>query len=235
MVRHSRINRPLQGGIIAPPVSLTGSDCRLLLGAQFALLRPQFQTNRRRALARRENTASAKRLLISFGASDSTGATMLTLRAVAHACPTLSVDVVVGACSRHWDDCHRLAASISRAVTVHRSIDDMAPLMTEADFAVGACGGTSWERCCLGLPTLVVVTADNQRDIARGLAAAGAVEVIGDAGEVTVETLAARIAALRDDPPRRRDMARAAASVCDGQGVAKVVAALMRDTTRTAA
>ena len=98
-----------------------------------------------------------------------------------------------------------------------------------------ACGGTSWERCSLGLPTLVVVTADNQRDIARDLAAAGAVEVIGDAGEVTEKTLATRIAALRDDPSRRRDMARSAASVCDGQGVARVVAALMRDTTRTAA
>ena len=214
--------------------TLTGPNCRLLLGARFALLRPQFQTNRRRALARRENTASAKRLLISFGATDSTGAALLSLRAVAAACPPLSVDVVVGASSRDADEIHRLASSMSTAVTVHGAVGDMASLMAVADFAVGACGGTSWERCSLGLPTLVVVTADNQRDIARGLAAAGAVEVIGDAGEVTVETIAARIAALRDDPSRRRDMARAAASICDGQGVARVVAALMREIISTA-
>ena len=128
-----------------------------------------------------------------------------------------------------------MAASISPAVTVHRSVDDMASLMTEADFAVGACGGTSWERCCLGLPTLVVVTADNQRDIARSLATAGAVEVVGDAGEVTVEALARRIAALRDDPARRRAMARAAASICDGEGAAGVVASLVRESMQTAA
>ena len=91
--------------------TLTGPNCRLLLGARFALLRPQFQTNRRRALARRENTASAKRLLISFGA--------IGLDRCRHCCrsagggrtpaPRLSVDVVVGASSRALlMKCHRL-------------------------------------------------------------------------------------------------------------------------------
>ena len=109
----------------------------------------------------------------------------------------------------------------------------MASLMTEADFAIGAAGGTSWERCCLGLPTLVVVTADNQRDIARSLAAAGAIDLVGDAGTVAVEALADRIAALCDDAPRRHTMAQAAASICDGQGVARVVDALMQATLQT--
>ena len=70
--------------------TLTGPNCRLLLGARFALLRPQFRAYRRRALARRESTAPARRLLVSFGATDSTGATMLTLQAVAERCRSLS-------------------------------------------------------------------------------------------------------------------------------------------------
>ena len=108
----------------------------------------------------------------------------------------------------------------------------MASLMVEADFAVGAVGTTSWERCCLGLPTLAVTTADNQRQIARSLAVAGAVEVVGDAGEVTADALAARIAALSDDPSRRRAMAHAAAALCDGQGAARVVGVLTRKIIR---
>ncbi len=215
--------------------ALTGPECRLLLGARFALLRPQFRQHRRRALARRESAAPAQRLLLSFGAADSTGATMLALQAVAEACPALSVDVVVGASSRNWEEIRRLAASVSSAVTVHRSVRDMASLMTEADLAVGACGGTSWERCCLGLPTLVVVTADNQRHIARNLATAGAVELVGEAGTVTVEALAGRIAALCDDAPRRYTMARAAEAICDGQGVSMVAAAITQEVVSRAA
>ena len=118
----------------------------------------------------------------------------MALQAVARASPALTVDVVVGA-SGNLNEIDRLAAELAPAATVHRSVGDMASLMTEADFAIGAAGGTSWERCCLGLPTLVVVTADNQRDIARSLAAAGAIDLVGDAGTVAVEALA--------DPDRR--------------------------------
>ena len=213
---------------------LIGPDCRLLLGARFALLRPQFQAYRRRALPRRGSDGPAQRLLVSFGATDSAGGTVTALQAVARASPALTVDVVVGPASRHRDEIDRLATDLLSAATVHRAVDDMASLMAEADFAVGAAGGTSWERCCLGLPTLIVVTADNQRNIARGLAAAGAVELAGEANAVTVKALADRIAALRDDAPRRYAMAQTAASICDGQGAARVVDTLMQATLPTA-
>lgn len=215
--------------------ALTGPDCKLLLGAGFALLRPQFRAYRRRALARRGGVGEAQRLLVSFGAADPTGATALALRATALGCPQVSVDVVVGSSSRDRDECRRLADSIPPAVTVHSVVGDMASLMTEADFAVGACGGTSWERCCLGLPTLAVVTADNQREIAGNLAAAGAIELVGEAGEVTVESLAGRMAALGGDACRRITMARAASEICDGRGTSRAVAAVTREAAATVA
>ena len=215
--------------------ALVGPNCRLLLGARFALLRPQFQAYRRRALARRESADRARRLLISFGATDSTGVTMLALRAVAEACSTLSVDVVLGASSRDFEEIRRLAVSMSPTVSVHRSVGDMASLMMQADIAVGACGATSWERCCLGLPTLVIVTAENQRHIARNLSTAGAVEVVGDVGAVSADALANRMRVLGDDPSRLRTMGRVAESICDGQGAARVTAALMGEVMPTAA
>ena len=213
---------------------LTGPDCRLLLGARFALLRPQFQAYRRRALTRRGSDRPAQRLLVSFGATDTAGVTAMALQAVSRATRALTVDVVVGAFSGNLNEIDRLAAALAPAATVHQSVSDMASLMTDADFAIGAAGGTSWERCCLGLPTLVVVTADNQRDIARSLAAAGAIDLLGDAGTVTVEALADRIAALRNDASRRHAMAQAAASICDGQGAARAVDALIKATLPTA-
>ncbi len=48
--------------------------------------------------------------------------------------------------------------------------------MAERDLAVGADGTTSWERCCLGLPTLIVVLADNQKVISEKLVESGAAQ-----------------------------------------------------------
>ena len=206
---------------------LTGRDCRLLLGARFALLRPQFRAERGRALAKRAIAAPPRRLLISFGATDSTGITKLALQAVAEASLALSVDVVVGPSVPNLDEIRRLVAFVGPAVTIHRAVSNMAVLMTDADLAVGACGTTSWERCCLGLPTLAVVTADNQRLIARNLATTGAIEIVGDAIELTVDALATRLAALRTDPSRCRAMAQAAAPICDGNGARRVAAEMM--------
>ncbi|WP_273543515.1 glycosyltransferase, partial [Aeromonas veronii] len=44
-----------------------------------------------------------------------------------------------------------------------RQSDQMAQLMQQHDFAIGAAGGMTWERACLGLPTLAVPIVDNQQ------------------------------------------------------------------------
>jgi len=80
--------------------------------------------------------------------------------------------------------------------------------MADADLALGACGGAAWERCILGLPALVAVTAENQRDDSRILHSLGAVRNLGDAAETTAEMWAAEIAAMLEDPPPWRHVAR---------------------------
>jgi UDP-2,4-diacetamido-2,4,6-trideoxy-beta-L-altropyranose hydrolase len=54
----------------------------------------------------------------------------------------------------------------------------MAELMAQSDLAIGAAGSTNWERCCLGLPCLLMVLADNQRSSALALEQANAVQVL---------------------------------------------------------
>lgn len=40
----------------------------------------------------------------------------------------------------------------------------MAELMANSDVAIGAAGATTWERCCLGVPSLIILLADNQKE-----------------------------------------------------------------------
>jgi UDP-2,4-diacetamido-2,4,6-trideoxy-beta-L-altropyranose hydrolase len=102
----------------------------------------------------------------------------------------------------------------------------MAALMSGADLAIGAGGSMAWERCVLGLPTIMLTIADNQRDIVRELVGRGAAVLAGPGDEVSAPTIGAMVEELTGDPGRRAAMARTAARICDGRG-AKRVATLL--------
>lgn len=98
----------------------------------------------------------------------------------------------------------------------------MAQLMADSDLAVGAAGATSWERCCLGLPTIMLVLADNQRNVAAGLERAGAVQVLKDPQEIP-DCLPALLNGLVSLPSLLAEMGEAVARIVDGRGVAAVI------------
>ena len=95
----------------------------------------------------------------------------------------------------------------------------MCKLMVEADLAVGAAGSTSWERCCLGLPTVVLVLADNQEAGARALVDSGAAVHVQTCDEANLGALKSAIIDLEKSPTTLATLAAAAAKVVDGQGV----------------
>src|SRR4029079_4764741 len=99
----------------------------------------------------------------------------------------------MGARAPWLDDVRALAARLPWPTDVRVAVDEMAALMAESDLAIGAAGVTSWERCCLGLPALVLVLADNQRKSAEALHEAGAAYLL-DSRERLELTLPAALA-----------------------------------------
>lgn len=203
---------------------------RVLTGPRYALLRPQFAARREASLARRRSSAgSVRRLLVSLGGIDRDNATGAVLKALLSAPDVLPADcavtVVMGAQAPWLRDVRELAARLPWPTDVRVALDDMAALMAESDLAIGAAGGTSWERCCLGLPALLLVLADNQRSGARALHEAGAGHLL-DRPQQLEESLPAALAHAS-----RRDvlagMSRAAAGLCDGVGARRVLQAML--------
>lgn len=198
--------------------------CHLLLGPSFALLRPQFSTARDGALKRHLTKRPVQRLLISLGAADP--ARLASRVVAATAGLPLEIDVVLDSTGTQEQAIRELASRLGLSVRVHVDVTDMAALMSAADLAVGAGGSTSWERCCLGLPSLIVVLADNQRDIAASLDRAGAALDLGTAETLTNEKLTAALQMLYQDKTRRSAMAERAAAICDGDGTRRVMEVL---------
>ncbi len=191
---------------------------RLLLGPRWALVRPPFAAARQSALARREAGGEVGRVLVSMGLTDVGG---ITGRIVQRLLPRTdaTLDVVVGPAAPSLEALKRLSRREPR-VRLHESLgaEAMAALCAEADLAVGAGGSTTWERCVLGLPAVVVVLAGNQQPGARAVAHAGAAECVDARTSDFEAALDRSFTGLVRSPERRKRMARQASALCDGQG-----------------
>lgn len=155
------------------------AECVLLCGSQYALLRPEFAALRTYSLQRRESS-QLEYLLITMGGVDKDNATGQVLQAL-HSTElpaNCRITVVMGATAPWLDEIRQQAAQLPWATTVRVGVSDMAQLMADSDFAIGAAGSTSWERCCLGLPTAMIVLAENQKIAATHLDHAQAVIMV---------------------------------------------------------
>lgn len=160
--------------------------CRQLLGPAYVLLRDEFYQARRRV---QRHKKPVKRILVFFGGSDPTNETVKTLRVLQKMkLPNLELDVVVGAANPEREQIKDLCEALPHA-RFHCQIDNMAELMEEADFAIGAGGTSLWERCFLGLPSLTVIVADNQIKTSEAAAACGATWNLGESKEITEPVL----------------------------------------------
>jgi len=100
----------------------------------------------------------------------------------------------------------------------------MAKLMVSADLAIGAGGATSWERCCLGLPAVLMVLAENQRLIAQALASSGAVVCLSDSHlKRPLEDLNFVINDLVRHPDKLHRMSKSCLRITDGHGVLQIL------------
>jgi UDP-2,4-diacetamido-2,4,6-trideoxy-beta-L-altropyranose hydrolase len=201
---------------------LLSSHPQTLIGPSYALLRPEFAQWREHSLQRRTHP-QLKNLLITMGGVDQTNATGQVLEALSQCeLPTdLRITVVMGPASPWLAQVHAQAAAMPRPTQVLSGVSNMAQLMAESDFCIGAAGGSAWERCCLGLPTLVLILAANQQAGAMALQAHGAAWLAADTGQLMKQLI------VLFNPEKSdailSEMSQAAAKLTAGDGAVQVL------------
>ena len=209
---------------------LVPEDCQLCIGADYALLRPEFAEWRAKSLARREGLQQVGHILVTMGGMDIHNATGLTLEALELCSLTadVKVTVIMGAKSPHLQHVEAYCQQSSMAIDLCVGVDNMAELMSAADLCIGAAGSTSWERCALGLPAINLVLAENQKAACALLESAGAVVSAGPVSELAMENLAHEyIMLLLNDMTALRKMTAVSASLCKGDGAVKMTEIVM--------
>lgn len=203
---------------------LVPSSCVVLTGAQYALLRPEFLALRSTL---NRDFHDARRVLVSFGGMNPKGATELALNMLArYVHRELEIDVVIGSNAQGLDEVkaliEQMKADQRHKVTLHIDTNDIASLMAKAHLCIGAGGTTSWERCCLGLPAIVIELADNQSNISNKLREVGAIVNVGPI-EGLNGSLEKFFSGLISNVNALHQMSVIAANICDGGGVDRVL------------
>lgn len=194
------------------------ADAQLLLGPRYALLRPLFASLRAQA---RPRDGSIRRVLINFGGADSANLTLVALEALAASrLRAVTVGVVLGPLHPDPDAVRRVAATLPDC-SVEQAVAELGTHMVAADLAIGAGGGTVWERACLGLPAVLLPTAANQQAQVAAFVESGAgLSLTHERGWPAA--LTALLDVLATQPAWLRQMAIKAARLVDGRGAERV-------------
>ena len=201
---------------------LLPKKCQTLLGPSYVLLRPEFKKARQGLRAR---DGIVKRIVIFFGGSDPSDQTSIVLSTLVKInIPGVQVDVVVG----HTNPNRRkikLECSKIEFATYHCNVSNMADLIVNADLGIGAGGSAMWERCYLGLPTITIVSAENQLRTTEDVAQLGAIDYLGCSilREVDYECA---ISSLICNPQRLMQMSAAAFSIFNEQLTTPIINAM---------
>lgn len=204
---------------------LVPEDCHRLMGPRFALLRAEFNEER---AALRSRDGCVRRVLVSFGGSDPTGETQKAVIALLPFCEQgVEVEVILGRANPRLQELLTSLAGV-QGVSCHAQVDDMARHIARADLALTAGGSTTWERCHLGLPGLVISVAENQVEIAEHLGRQGYQVYLGPHEQVGVDVIRRAVSKVLAHPAQLRDMSRKSMELVDGQGAMRVVDAMVK-------
>src|SRR5690554_3843325 len=205
---------------------LVPQDCQVLCGAHYALLRPEFAQWRDYSLKRRAQ-GQLEHLLINLGGVDKDNITTEILQALANtALPdNCRITVVMGATAPWVERVQQQAALMPWPTEVKVGVNNMAELMANSDLAIGAAGATSWERCCLGLPSIIICLADNQKKVISHLVQADAVVLASLEESVSFKKLNAKVELAKKNLIR---LVINSSGVADGLGCDKVIKLMVK-------
>lgn len=203
---------------------LVPENCHILLGPRFALLKPAYAACRQTL---RPRDGKLRRVLVFFGGSDYSNATALAIKALSEPeFARLEVDVVIGAGNQHRDELEQLASKRQKT-NLFGPQPDLAYLMAQADLAIGAGGATTWERMCMGLPSLVMCIAENQKPVCKELSSARLIHYVGRREKLRSEQLCGALGSVFGNRKWLLECATQGRLLVDGYGACRLAEILI--------
>jgi UDP-2,4-diacetamido-2,4,6-trideoxy-beta-L-altropyranose hydrolase len=202
----------------------------LLLGIRYTLLRQEFWQWRG---WQRQISKVANRILVTLGGSDPNNTTTWILDALQNIKDqTFNITVIVGNSNPHRNALIKQVQHSIHEIDLIFDTTDMPSYLVNADLAISAGGSTTWELAFLGLPSIIVTLADNQKAIAKALHDQGIAISVGAVSELNSDQFVNVLQQLANSPEQRQVMSQKGQSLIDGEGVDRVIMAMQGDRLR---
>lgn len=189
----------------------------VLSGEEYALLKNEFHTLRS-SVKKKVMPNQNHKLLLTMGGTDNFNATLKVLEALSCRKKTIQTTVLLSNRAPHFNSVASFSKKNLSWLTHIPFSDNMAALMLEHTLAIGASGTTSWERACIGLPSIIIPLAENQLEICHNLvikkaAISLSIDEINSTLNTKLDWLINRFISMRKN----------SLSICDGKGCKRVI------------
>lgn len=211
-------------------IGLVPTETKLLIGTQYALLRKEFDIDTV-ALKKDRSRRGSRNLLVSLGGADPDNSTEQVLDALDEWRDRFEkITIVLGHANPHLKSVTRKANALNAEVL--QGVDNLAQLICEHDLAIGASGISSWERCALGMPTVVVKTADNQETVLEKLEKTPAIQRLEP--PYTRAALKTCVELLSGDDEAYLKAVSSCFKICDSKGAERATRCLLNQSVHLA-
>lgn len=216
------LNQNPQASVALYPDGVTGRH--LLLGLRYAMLRREFLASPKRA----RTSPDVRKVLVTLGGADPDNTTLKVIDALSRlSAADIEVVVVAGPANPHLAELQAAVASSNRPIDLQTNPPDMPALMDWADIAISAAGSTCWELAYMGLPSLLIVLAENQREGAEALHRKNVARNLGWHAALDAESISAEIGHILAANGARQEMSENGLALIDGGGARRVVESLL--------
>jgi UDP-2,4-diacetamido-2,4,6-trideoxy-beta-L-altropyranose hydrolase len=205
--------------------NLVPAHTRLLNGTKYAPLRAEFAQARKERLGLKKDQSQhrkRKHIVVSLGLTDPDNVTATVLEGLLKVSKEFDVTALISFQSPFEQEIELLLQQFKFGANVLRAHSDMAGLLSGCDLVIGAGGSSSWERCCMGVPALQLILADNQKDVTENLVKIGAIQSLGHINDFSPELVTNCVESLLADDQNLISMSTAALGVCDGLGASRI-------------
>lgn len=191
----------------------TLSKCKFFLGTQYLLVREEF-----RNLAPIKIKNHAKRIFLTVGGSDTLNETkklLLMIKDIPN-----EIEVVIGPIFPYQQEVIKEFKKYKN-IKFHKC-PNMGELAMQCDMAISSCGSTLYELGLLGIPTVGIVNADNQYELAKRMSEVNMIKYIGRIEEIEANILKEVVLQLANNKEERMKLQIQNQIVLNANGVQEI-------------
>jgi UDP-2,4-diacetamido-2,4,6-trideoxy-beta-L-altropyranose hydrolase len=199
---------------------------QLLLGSCYALLRREFWQWQG---WQRTVPPVAKKVLVTLGGADPDNITLKVIQSLQIVeGEELEAVVVVGGSNPHYENLKMAVQGSRYPIQLQQNVTNMPKLMAWADVAISAGGTTCWELAFMGLPSILLILAENQRAIAEKLATLNLAVNLGWHQDVESQNIAQNLSTVLRSAEQRTNIIEVSQQIVDGQGAFRLITHLTK-------